>query len=45
MDETIEKIIYTLNLIDVHGADNMSRMLGCIQELQKLKDGDSECKK
>ena len=42
MDETIDKIIYTLNLIDVRGAENMSRMLGCIQELQKLKGGDKE---
>ena len=40
MKETLEKIIFTLNMIDVHGADNLSRLLGCIQELQKLKDGD-----
>ena len=42
MDDVISKIIYTLNLIEVHGAENMSRLLGCIQELKKLKDGDEE---
>ena len=38
MEETIEKIIFTLNLIDVHGEQDLSRMLGCIQELRKLKE-------
>ena len=42
MNETIDKIIYTLNLVEVHGADNMSRLLGCIQELQKMKESDTE---
>ena len=38
MNETIEKIIYTLNQISVHGESDMSRMLGCIQELRKLEE-------
>ena len=42
MDESIEKVIHTLNLIEVRGAENMSMMLGCIQELQKLKESDTE---
>ena len=35
--EKLEKIIYTLGLVEVHGIDNMSRLLGCIQELSKIQ--------
>ena len=35
--EKLEKIIYTLGLVEVHGVDNMSRLLGCIQELSKIQ--------
>ena len=34
---SLDKIVYTLGLIEVHGADNMSRLLGCIQELRKIQ--------
>lgn len=33
----IEKLLYTMGLIEVHGRDNLARMLGCIQETEKLK--------
>lgn len=32
----IQQIIKALNLIEVRGADNMDRLLGCIQGLKKL---------
>lgn len=32
----LRSIIKTLNLIDVKGADNMDRLLGCIQGLERL---------
>ena len=35
--EKLEKIIYTLGLVEVHGVDNMSRLLGCIQELSRIQ--------
>ena len=35
--DKLEKIIYTLGLVEVHGVDNMSRLLGCIQELSKIQ--------
>ena len=35
---TLELIINTLNRIEVCGRDNLSRLLGCIQELEKLKE-------
>ena len=34
--ERIAAVIVTLGKIEVHGKDNLSRLLGCIQELEKL---------
>ena len=31
-------ILQTLNRVEVSGRDNLSRMLGCIQELEKMRD-------
>ena len=36
MQERLNAIKTTLNLIEVHGAENMSRLLGCIMELDRL---------
>lgn len=36
MNETIKKVIFTLGLVEVHGAENLSRLLGCIQALQSV---------
>ena len=36
MDDTLRKVILTLNTISVRGADDMSKMLGCIQALQSM---------
>lgn len=36
MEETIRAVIRTLNTITVSGADNMNKILGCIQALQEL---------
>ena len=33
--ERIAAVIVTLGKIEVHGKDNPSRLLGCIQELEK----------
>lgn len=35
----LDDVIYTLNLIDVRGEDNLNRVLGCIQTL-KLVSSD-----
>ena len=34
--DRIAAVIVTLGKIEVHGKDNLSRLLGCIQELEKL---------
>lgn len=31
--QTIDRVIYTLNRIDVRGRDNLNSLLGCIQAL------------
>lgn len=36
--ETIQMVINTLNHIEVHGRDNLSRLLGCIQKLDEMKE-------
>ena len=36
MRENLEKLLNTLNLIEVHGAENMNRLLGSIQYLQGM---------
>lgn len=33
---TIARVIYTLGQVDVRGKDNMDKMLGCIQALERL---------
>lgn len=40
----IQMIISTLNEIEVKGADNMSKLLGCINALTQFisKDGEEE---
>lgn len=37
MKEKIDSIIYTLERVSVRGAEDMSRMLGVMQALGKLK--------
>ena len=34
--DRIAAVIVTLGKIEVHGKDNLSRILGCIQELEKI---------
>lgn len=34
--DRIAAVIVTLGKVEVHGKDNLSRLLGCIQELEKL---------
>lgn len=36
--DRINLIIHTLGLIEVRGKDNLNRLLGCIQELERLRD-------
>lgn len=36
--DAINAVLATLNTVDVKGKDNMDKMLGCIQVLEKLKD-------
>ena len=40
--ERIAAVIVTLGKIEVHGKDNMSRLLGCIQELEKLMNEEDK---
>lgn len=38
MDEikkTLDRVVYTLNRIDVRGQDNLNALLGCIQAVEK----------
>ena len=37
MNETIEKLIATLNLIEVRGKNNLDMLLGCILTLEQLE--------
>ena len=34
--DRIAAVIVTLGKVEVHGKDNLSRLLGCIQELEKM---------
>lgn len=34
--KTLTNIYNTLGRIEVHGRDNLARLLGCMQELEKL---------
>lgn len=44
MDEKIEQLIATLNLIEVRGKENLDMLLGCImtleQMIKELEDGE-----
>ena len=41
MNKTIEQLIATLNLIEVHGKENLDMLLGCILTLEQMKkDGE-----
>lgn len=44
--ETIEKLIYTLNQIEVHGQSNLDKLLGCIMllksELSNVKEVNTD---
>lgn len=35
MEEFLQRLIYSLNLIEVKGRDNMDALLGCIVECEK----------
>ena len=39
--ERITAVIVTLGKIEVHGKDNLSRLLGCMQELEKLMNEEA----
>ena len=41
MNKKIEQLIATLNLIEVHGKENLDMLLGCILTLEQMKK-DSE---
>lgn len=36
MIELLETILHTLESIDTHGAENMQKMLGCMEALKQL---------
>ena len=38
MEELIRKVISTLDKVEVKGKDNMDRMLGCMNALEKIAD-------
>lgn len=38
MEELIRKVLFTLNTIEVKGRENIDRMLGCMQVLEKVAD-------
>lgn len=38
MEELIQKVLATLDNIEVKGKANMDRMLGCMQALEKIAD-------
>ena len=40
--ERIAAVIVTLGKIEVHGKDNLSRLLGCIQELEKMMNEEEK---
>lgn len=41
MNEKIEQLIATLNLIEVRGKENLDMLLGCILTLEQMKkDGE-----
>lgn len=38
MEELIRKVLFTLDTIEVKGRENIDRMLGCMQVLEKVAD-------
>lgn len=40
--ERIAAVIITLGKIEVHGKDNLSRLLGCMQELEKMMNEEDK---
>lgn len=38
MEELIRKVLATLDKVEVKGKDNLDRMLGCMQALEKIAD-------
>lgn len=44
MKEMIQVIINTLESVEVHGSDNMSKLLGCINALTQIinQEGNQE---
>ena len=38
MEELIRKVISTLDKVEVKGKDNLDKMLGCMQVLEKIAD-------
>ena len=39
--DRIAAVIVTLGKSEVHGKDNLSRLLGCMQELEKLMNEEA----
>ena len=39
--DRIAAVIVTLGKVEVHGKDNLSRILGCIQELEKMMNEEA----
>ncbi|MGN1369940.1 MAG: hypothetical protein ACI4WX_13805 [Aristaeellaceae bacterium] len=39
--DRITAVIVTLNKVEVHGKDNLSMLLGCIQELEKMMNEEA----
>lgn len=38
MEELIRKVLATLDAVEVKGKDNLDKMLGCMQALEKIAD-------
>ena len=38
--DTLTLILNTLNRIEVSGRDNLTRLLGCIREIEKAKEAN-----
>lgn len=44
MDETISKVLTVLNLLNVHGKQNLDLLLYAIQQLESLQKNSGEVK-
>lgn len=38
MEELIRKVLFTLDKVEVKGRENLDRLLGCMQALEKIAD-------